>query len=290
MTSAIATPANSERTLRTGSGTPLLLIHGLGAGWRVWQPIVPALAAHHEIIAPTLSGHLGAAAAASSGPVTVSSLVDALEGEMDQLGLETAHVVGNSLGGRLALELARRGRARSVVAFSPAAAGRNRGDVWRAQIPMRLFVRVVERLDPHSKFVGSARGRRALMSKTVRRPELLSAADMADWIQGFAGASALRDILDDLWRTPNVEPLPDPGCPVVIAWPECDQIIPFERYGWPLLKLVPSAQLIVLKNVGHVPMSDEPELVVQTILNATSVVDRSSSTASASDPATRQEA
>src|SRR5690349_8694624 len=86
--------------------------------WRTWELVLPALERRHDVLAVTLAGHAGGPplAAAVSGDV----LPDAVEGAMDAAGFETAHIVGNSLGGYIALQLAARGRARSVVALAPA--------------------------------------------------------------------------------------------------------------------------------------------------------------------------
>src|ERR1700758_2644479 len=104
---------------RGGSGEPLVLIHGFSGTWRVWEPIVPLLEPSHDVLATTLGGHVGGPQIAP-GEVTVAMLADLLESAMDDAGFDTAHVVGNSLGGWLALELGHRGRARSVVALAPA--------------------------------------------------------------------------------------------------------------------------------------------------------------------------
>jgi pimeloyl-ACP methyl ester carboxylesterase len=231
------------------------------------------LDAHHELLAPTLLGHYGAATPGGPEPVTVQGLLDAIEADLDRSGLDKVHVVGNSLGGRLALELARRGRARSVVALSPAAAAERRSDVWSAQIAARLFMRLAPRIDPSGALVRRPRGRKLLFGRMVHRPELLTAVEVVEGLRGFVGATAAKEILDDLLRQPDIEPLQDTGCPILIAWAERDQVIPFERYGRPLLKLVPEARHVILPTVGHVPMSDDPELVARTILETTLAVD-----------------
>jgi pimeloyl-ACP methyl ester carboxylesterase len=102
---------------RGGSGPPLLLLHGITASFRVWEPVLPALEEHHEVFAPTLAGHYGAAALHDGVLANVESLTDRLEERLDELEIARPHVVGNSLGGWLALELPRRGRASSVVAL-----------------------------------------------------------------------------------------------------------------------------------------------------------------------------
>ena len=103
-----------------GSGEPLVLLHGFTGTWRVWLPVMPKLAERFDVFAPTLGGHCGADPWQEGVEPTVATLADAAEAELDNAGIETAHIAGNSLGGWLALELAKRGRARSVVCLSPA--------------------------------------------------------------------------------------------------------------------------------------------------------------------------
>lgn len=61
----------------------------------------------------------------------------------------------------------------------------------------------------------------------------------------------------------------DPSCPVRLAWPVADRTIPYESYGRPFRALVPHAELVPLRGVGHVPMYDDPGLVSETILEFT---------------------
>ena len=103
---------------RGGSGTPLVLLHGFTDTWRTWDLVLPALQRRHDVLAPTLAGHAGGPRL--TGPLTETLLVEAIEQAMDDAGFATAHIAGNSLGGYLALQLAARGRARSVVALAPA--------------------------------------------------------------------------------------------------------------------------------------------------------------------------
>ena len=102
---------------RDGSGETLLLLHGLGTTRQDFDRILPLLAERFDVLAVDLPGQ-GQARALDVRP-TVPALVDALEADLDARGLERVHVLGNLLGARLALELARRGRARSVVAIAP---------------------------------------------------------------------------------------------------------------------------------------------------------------------------
>ena len=109
----VFTPAH-----RGGSGSPLVLVHGFADTWRVWELVLPALERRHDVLAPTLPGRAGGPPLPAE--LTVDTLADAVAEAMDAGGLETAHLIGNSLGGYVALQLAARGRARSVVALAPA--------------------------------------------------------------------------------------------------------------------------------------------------------------------------
>src|SRR3954469_12646432 len=110
---------------RGGSGSPLLLLHGFTDTWRTWDLVLPALERAHDVLAVTLAGHAGGPAI--NGRLDEDLLAEAVEEAMDDAGFETAHIAGNSLGGYVALQLAERGRARSVVALAPAG-GWARGD------------------------------------------------------------------------------------------------------------------------------------------------------------------
>jgi pimeloyl-ACP methyl ester carboxylesterase len=103
----------------------MVCLHGFTDTWRTWELVLPALERRHDVLAPTLVGHAGGPAL--EGPVTAATLPDAVERAMDAAGFATAHLVGNSLGGFVALQLAARGRAESVVALAPAG-GWARGD------------------------------------------------------------------------------------------------------------------------------------------------------------------
>src|SRR4051794_37523494 len=105
---------------RAGSGEPLVLIHGVGSQWQVWQPVIPALERERDVIALDLPG-FGDSPSLPIGVVpNAAALADAVAGFLDSLGIERPVIGGNSLGGWIALELAARGRARAVVGVSPA--------------------------------------------------------------------------------------------------------------------------------------------------------------------------
>jgi pimeloyl-ACP methyl ester carboxylesterase len=126
-----------------GAGSTLVLLHGLGGTWEIWKPVLDALAQEHRVVAVTLPGHHGGPAYAGEGDATFAGLADQLIGVLRAEGIDHAHVAGDSLGGWLAVELARRGFARSVTAFSPAGAWRSDADYQAIAKPFRIFYAIV---------------------------------------------------------------------------------------------------------------------------------------------------
>jgi len=105
---------------KTGSGRPLVLLHGIGMSHAVWNPVVPFLCSTRHVIAFDTAGFGVTPPLPAGTPPTVSNLVEALEQSIRQIGIELpVDIAGNSLGGCMALEAAKRGMARSVVAISP---------------------------------------------------------------------------------------------------------------------------------------------------------------------------
>src|SRR3954471_23179284 len=104
---------------RVGSGPPLLLLPGLGSTLAEFRAVLPSLALRYDVLAIELPGQGRSPALPATVRPTVAALTDAAEQELDRHGVTTPHVLGVSLGGRLGLELARRHRARSVVAIAP---------------------------------------------------------------------------------------------------------------------------------------------------------------------------
>jgi len=130
-------PEFSPALYRAGAGEPLVLVHGFTATWRCWLPVLPFLVPRFEVIAPTLHGHDGGPAVPQPAH-SLAEAADHFELLLDELGVGDAHFAGNSMGGALSLEMAKRGRARSVVAISPGG-GWAEDDVREAKRLIRLF-------------------------------------------------------------------------------------------------------------------------------------------------------
>jgi pimeloyl-ACP methyl ester carboxylesterase len=258
-----------------GVGTPLLLVHGITATFRVWEPVIPALEEHHHVIAPTLAGHHGAKPLDDGVVVSVGALTEVIERRLDELELEQLHVAGNSLGGWVALELARRGRALSVVAFSPAASWNSVRDLARVSMIVEMGHLASGMSTRRLRgLLARPRSRRSLLRLAVEHGERVPPAVAESMLRENAGCVIAGDFLRAVWRDGALaDTIDSPGCPIRIAWPEHDRTLPFERHGRPLLAAIPNAELVRLPGVGHVPMYDDPPLVTSTILEVTRAVD-----------------
>jgi pimeloyl-ACP methyl ester carboxylesterase len=259
---------------RAGTGTPLLLLHGIGAIWQAWSPVLPYLEPHHEVIVPTLHGHAGGPSLDSQVAPSVQALVDGIEEELDRLGLPKVHIAGNSLGGWIGIELARRGRARSLVLLSPAGA-------WRSPRRLRVTAHGIRfsfgALARYSSRADAIAERRllhwAMLAGQVAHPDRVPRESLVTYIQASGQSPVVEPLLRVLHLHP-VDPLPtERDYPVRLVWAERDRILPFKHFGSPMLERLPGAELIRLSGVGHVPMSDDPAGVAKLILEVTHAVD-----------------
>ena len=253
-----------------GAGTPLVLLHGVGGTWRVWRPVLPLLEPRHAVFAPTLPGHCGAERLAAGVVPSIDALADGVAEQLDRAGIDRAHIVGNSLGGWIALELARRGRARSVVLFGPAGAWRSAARMTAVATGLRLsFVLLAKQADRAEAIARRRWARRLLLATQVEHPDRVDPAEFAASIRAMKDSPVVAPLLRVITKHP-LEHLPaDPDCPIRVVWAERDRIIPFEHNGLPLLERVPGAELVRLAGVGHVPMPDDPEQVARLILEVT---------------------
>ena len=252
----------------------MLLLHGVGGTWHAWDPVLTALEARHDVLAPSLLGHGGATPIAPGVETTLDALVDGLEAELDHAGLDRVHIVGNSLGGWLAIELARRGRARSLVLFSPAGAWTSQRRINAVTLAIRVSFSVLARQATHADLIVAIPWlRRALLSSQVAHPERFDPQALVANIRASAHAPAVGPLLRALPLL-RLEPLPpDTARPIRVVWAEPDRVIPFKWFGAPLVERLPGAELIRQPGIGHVPMSDEPATVVRLILEVTTAVD-----------------
>jgi pimeloyl-ACP methyl ester carboxylesterase len=255
---------------RAGEGEPLVLVHGFTATWRCWLPVIAELVPRFEVIAPTLHGHDGGPALPPrDAPHSIAEATDRLEQHLDELGVGTAHLVGNSLGGALALELAKRGRARSVVGISPGG-GLRPGDTRSAQQIIRVFSRMQRSTRASLRVLPRVMARPGLRRLALRdvmtRGHQVPAAEAV----ALAASSVRCDIVEDVFTVlregdASLHDLGTIDCPVLITWGDRDRILPMDRHAPRLREEIPGVEFRVHPGIGHTPMWDDPGLIAQTI-------------------------
>ena len=270
---------------RAGTGTPLLLLHGITAIWRAWSPILPHLEPHHDVIVPTLAGHGGGPLLDPQVAPTLQALTDVIEAELDRLGLAKVHIAGNSLGGWIGIELARRGRADSLVLFSPAGAWRSQRSIELRAAWIRLSFDALSRYASRADaMVANPVLRRFLLAGQVAHPDRVPPDELAAVIRASGTAPVVAPLLREL-PLRQVQPLPaERDYPVRLVWGDRDLVLPFQGFGAAMHERLPGAELIHLHGVGHVPMTDDPVAVAKLILEVTSAVDNLAVATEMGDP------
>lgn len=243
-----------------GHGPPVVLLHGLAATKLSYLPLLPALARNHRVIVPDLPGHGESTKPRAS--YTPAYFASVILGLFDELGLDRAAVIGNSMGGRIALEVAAESdRVRGLVLLDPAPAG----------VSFPLYVRLLRMLPtgvgavpiPLRKRI-VAFGIRSLFADPDRLPRGAYLAGADEFIRIYrhgrarvALLSAIRGLMTDdedrFWeRMAGIE------TPTLVLWGNEDRLIPV-RLGRRLAETMPGARLVVLPGVGHVPQFEVPE-------------------------------
>ena len=251
---------------RGGSGEPLLLVHGIGSHWQVWKPVLPALEAEREVVAVDLPGFGDSPPLPGDVEPSPEALAGAVAGFLDDLGWETAHVAGNSLGGWIALELAKHGRTRSACALSPAGFW-NRWERTYATLSLRNGRASADMLgDNVERLYASPRVRRAAMGQLVARGDRMPAGDAVAAMRNLAacpGWEATLAAMSQRHFTGGAAVRP----PATVAWGEKDHLL-LPRQAERARAAMPAARHVTLFGCGHVPTWDDPDLVARTVLSA----------------------
>jgi pimeloyl-ACP methyl ester carboxylesterase len=250
---------------RDGTGEPLVLMHGIGSRWQMWEPVIGRLAQRHDVIAVDLPGFGASPLPPPGTPPGIDSQVQLVSEFMAQLGVERPHVAGNSMGGLMALEMASRGLARSATALSPAGFA-TRAEMTYGRISLWLSVRLARRAARYADTLfATETGRKLGLSLFVGRPERLSGAEAADNTRALAGAPWFDETLPAL-RAYDFTAGDAITVPVTVAWGSQDRLL-LPRQARRAARTIPRARVLMLHGCGHVPTWDDPEQVAQVILD-----------------------
>jgi pimeloyl-ACP methyl ester carboxylesterase len=255
--------------IHLGAGQPILLLHPFMMSSYVWKDVAPKLAGtgRFEVFAPSMAGHNGGPAS-RSWFLDTATLADHVEAQLDELGWDSAHIVGNSLGGWVAFELERRGRARTLTAIAPAGG-------WHRWSPVKYEI--------VAKFVAGApvwltalllreRALRLPLAKQAASvpisatPAGLTDAELNEIIDDVTHCRAYYQLLIKALLMPGLMELTETTIPTNLVICERDRVLPHPRFTKHFLKHIPAIdEVTTLNGVGHIPMFEAPERIADLI-------------------------
>ena len=262
--------ADSLHFVRFGTGRPLLMVHGLGADMHTWDPLLDALRGSRELVLIDLPGH--GKSAPLAGRQTFEAYVDAVASFVYTQGLANADLVGSSIGGRLVLELSRRGIGHNCVALDP-------GGFWRGweahwfHWTLAASIRLVRLLRPlHPSLSRHVISRTLLLAQLSARPWLLPPHLVSSELQSLAATPVFDSMLQELARGPLQQGSALTPGRVTIGWGRNDYLL-LPRQAARALAAFPSARMHWFERCGHFPHWDQPadttRVILETIGNDT---------------------
>jgi len=255
--------------IHLGSGDPMVLLHPFMMSQNVWKQVAPLIAetGRYEVFAPTMPGHNGGVKGRFF--LDTAEMADDVERRMDALGWETAHIVGNSLGGWVAFELERRGRARTLTGIAPAGGWSHFTPAkfeivgkFLAGLPVWLTAKVLGQRALRLPFA------RQLASVPVSATaDGLSDADLIDIIDDVSHCPAYYHLLVKALLLPGLRELANGSAPTHLVICEKDRVLPHPRFTRHFTTQLPKdTQITHLDGVGHIPMFEAPRRIADLIV------------------------
>ena len=244
-----------------GEGPVVVFLHGLAGCWQNWLENIPELARDHRVVALDLPGF--GASPMPAEPISMPGYARMLDELFVTLGIDSATLVGSSMGGFVAAEFAIRfgAQVERLCLVSPAGLSmehmrneRNQG--VRARIENWLFFGTFWLAARSDRVVRSERLRRALLMLVAAYPERLPSRLIAEQAHG-AGKPGFHDALEAMTGYPIRDRLGEIACPTLVVWGELDRLVPLRdahEFEW----LIPQARKIVYEDTGHLVMLERP--------------------------------
>ena len=232
--------------------------------WQAWEAVIPELAKDFEVIGCDSPGFGESATLRHAGPPTIHAYADAYELWLSEQGIERPHVAGNSMGGGIALELARRGVVSSATAFSPVGFWSDAERKW-CQLVVGQLHGVPAPLHPIvRRIMRTTRGRNQLGALLYRWPSKVepdAAVAALDRVWTSPGLKAALAAFSHYDFEPRPEPMP---VPTTVAWGNRDRLLLFRPQSARARSALPDAVHVTL-GAGHLPMTDDPPAVTAAI-------------------------
>lgn len=247
----------------------LLLLHGMAGSSETWRAVIPHLAKRYRVIAPDLLGH--GSSAKPRGDYSLGAFAAWLRDLLDELGIRSVTVVGQSLGGGVAMQFVYRhpDYCRRLVLISSGGLGQDVG--WTLRLLSAPGSELLLPLIAPSPVVRAGDRVRAWFSarniQSPRGAEMWSAyASLSDAHTRHAFLRTLRSVVD--YRGQAVSALNKlhltTELPLMVIWGDQDRIIPVD-HGFALDQHRPGCRLEILDGVGHFPHVEKPDAVVDLL-------------------------
>ena len=248
---------------RAGRGPALVLVHGITSSAQTWEPVFERLAERHTVVAPDLLGH--GASAKPRGDYSLGAYASGIRDLLLAIGVERATVVGHSLGGGIAMQLAYQypERVERLVLVDSGGLGREVSVLLRAatlpgaELVLPLLARRVVR--DGAGFVGRAAGRLGIgPGHKLHGPEDGLAA-LADPESRRAFLHTVRSVIEPTGQRVSARDrlYLSAEMPSLIVWGDRDPIIP-AHHGEEAHALMPGSRLVRFEGAGHFPFHDDP--------------------------------
>jgi pimeloyl-ACP methyl ester carboxylesterase len=257
---------NATRYSRAGRGEPMVLLHALGSSRAGWEAIMPVLEEQFDVLAVDLPGFGASAPLPAGTEPSPAELAAAVSGLLDDLGIDRPHVVGNSLGVWVAMELAKTRPVRSVTLLSPAG-------LWRRGAPLYCMVslRLSRWLARHagaalSRIVGTRAGRVLVLGQLLGHPTRLPSAQARSALQGLGTCPGFDATLAATARR-RLRAAQNVTAPVTVAFGSRDFVL-LRHQARNLGELPPAIRTAALPGCGHLPVSDDPARVAELIITS----------------------
>ncbi|HTZ87779.1 MAG TPA: alpha/beta hydrolase [Solirubrobacteraceae bacterium] len=242
---------------------PLVFVHGLSGSWPNWLEQLPVFAATHRVITLDLPGF--GHSPMPREEISISGYARMLDRLLDELGVDAASVVGNSMGGFISAELAiafpQRVERLVLVSAAGLSTYNHRGSA--TALPAlrhaeRSLMAAAAWTAAKSDIVARrARLREATLNVVVRHPSKLDPALAAEQLRG-AGKPGFLQGFEAVFHYDIRERLPEIACPTLIVWGEQDRLISV-RDADVFAELIPNSRKVVFGDTGHMAMLERPE-------------------------------
>lgn len=251
-----------------GTAPTVLLIHGVGAARVVWAPVLPELARHYDVLVVDLPGH-GASTSLDGADPTCLAVGRRVAASCAELGVVRPHLVGNSLGGWIGLEMAADDAAASLVALAPAGLRIRPVRPSPVLLANRALARRTERIA--GALIDNALMRRLVFATGSSNPAALHPGVARGMVHALAQSTAYEVMLDATSRR-RFERKAQVHVPTVVVFGDRDLILPPANQR---PELAPAhAEWQRWERCGHAPMWDHPQRTVELIQHTVAAAPR----------------